>query len=268
MERADKHKPAPRSEADLASIAAAYRSGHVFLGHLDIPVIDLRHYLEDELDMHHLSASFATRSRLLKGQGHAGNQLIWVTRKPHNGEQEAFAIMDQWMANIRDHANKSVVENRPATAMDSCFDRHGTIIASGETVWDGEWNDKPGGACSEVYPSYSDSRRQAGGVVSGDIMKCHLQSVDTAIENGLYGVHDMRNYRERLAAIFPQGVCDFSRGDQGRPEGLLLVADEVQQPLKKAAAKIGKRKSLPKADMAGMQLTLDESESREATKHN
>ncbi len=65
----DGETPAIRTRADLAAIQAAYRAGHIFIGQLDIPVIDLRHYLEQELDMHHSSASFSARLRLLQQQG-------------------------------------------------------------------------------------------------------------------------------------------------------------------------------------------------------
>src|SRR5262249_51785223 len=50
---ADAIHVAPRTRGDLAAIRAAYWSGHVFLGHVDLPIIDLRHYLDPTLDMHH-----------------------------------------------------------------------------------------------------------------------------------------------------------------------------------------------------------------------
>jgi hypothetical protein len=36
----------------------------------------------------------------------------------------------------------------------------------------------------------------------------------------------MRPYLERLKQIFPQGVCDFSLPDLGRPPDLLKAATE------------------------------------------
>ena len=58
--------PAPRREGDRKAQYAAYRSGMVFRGKLDIPVIDWRHYLEPFLDMHNSHQSFASRQRLLE----------------------------------------------------------------------------------------------------------------------------------------------------------------------------------------------------------
>src|SRR5690606_22183725 len=78
MERAAGRGPAPRSRGDAEAIAAAYRSGQVFMGYLDIPVIDVRHDREAQLNMHHLSASFATRLRIERALGDSARQLIWV----------------------------------------------------------------------------------------------------------------------------------------------------------------------------------------------
>ena len=56
---------------------------------------------------------------------------------------------------------------------------------------------------------------------AGDIFKCHLQPVDTAIANGLYAPIDVSAQRDELKRIFPTGVCDYSLGDVGRPADLL-----------------------------------------------
>ena len=66
-------------DGSLDAIHAAYRRGMRFDGHIDIPVIDWRHYLEHQLDMHHSHQSFATRRRLQLARGNADNQVIWFT---------------------------------------------------------------------------------------------------------------------------------------------------------------------------------------------
>ncbi|MFB3106108.1 MAG: DUF6351 family protein, partial [Pseudomonadales bacterium] len=73
---------APRSVGHLGAIAAAYNSGHVFLGRIELPVIDVRHYLDDQLDMHHSFASLSLRLRLLKSNPNSNNHLIWVAQPP------------------------------------------------------------------------------------------------------------------------------------------------------------------------------------------
>jgi hypothetical protein len=217
-------QPAPRNEGNLQAMAAAYRAGLVFLGKLTIPVIDLRHYLEHELDMHHVSASFSVRKRMLKAQGNADNQLIWISDKAYTPEAEAFELMDRWLRNIKNHSQRSIADNKPADALDACFDHRGDTIAAGPQVWDGDWNHRPMGVCSQRYPSYTTSRQQAGGDIAGDVLKCHLQSVSDAIDKGIYGDIDMQPYIDKLQSIFATGVCDYSKGDMGRPIDLLTSA--------------------------------------------
>ena len=77
--------PAARREGSQEAGYAAYRSGMVFRGKLDIPVIDWRHYLEHQLNMHNSHQSFASRQRLLNYDGDASNQLIWFTDARPNG---------------------------------------------------------------------------------------------------------------------------------------------------------------------------------------
>jgi Tannase-like family of unknown function (DUF6351) len=225
--------PAQRTRGSVAAMNAAYKSGHVFLGHLNIPVIGLRHYLDPELDMHHLSASLSVRKRLLNGQGHADNHLIWVTTKPHKGEVESFDVLDQWLLNQAAHPNRSLVENKPATAVDTCFNAEGEVIAQGASVWNGKWNQQSAGACTQIYQPYTVSRYEAGADIAGDTFKCHLQSVDQAVNAELYGGIDMSSHIEQLRAMFPEGVCDYSLGDVGRPKALLVGSRLLSKPVKK-----------------------------------
>lgn len=214
--------PAPRREGDMQAMNAAYNSGMVFDGKMDIPIIDWRHYLEDELNMHHSHQSFATRQRMIEGQGHADNQVIWFTdARPFiafDQTPEAFEVIDEWMANIKANPDKSVAENKPADAVDRCFNTNGSEFARGDGVWDGILNDEPAGACTDKFQIYSTSRIVSGGPIKGGIFKCQLQSLGKAIAKGVYGSWEPdRDQRARLKAIFPTGVCDYSRPDAGRP---------------------------------------------------
>lgn len=214
--------PAPRTEGNIDAMNAAYESGMVFDGKIDIPIIDSRPYLEDELNMHNTHQSFAERQRMIEGQGNADNQVIWFTdARPSPAADktaEAFQVIDQWMANIKANPDKSVAENKPPLAVDRCFATNGDEIARGDDVWDGILNDKPAGACTQAFPLYSTSRIVAGGPLKGGIYKCQLQSVEHAIAAGTYGswVPDAAQ-EQRLEEIFPTGVCDYSLPDAGRP---------------------------------------------------
>jgi hypothetical protein len=214
--------PAPRTEGSIEAMNAAYESGMVFDGKIDIPIIDWRHYLEDELDMHNTHQSFATRQRMIEGQGHADNQVIWFTdaRPFVQSDQtpEAFQVIDEWMANIKANPDNSVAENKPTDAVDRCFNTDGSEFARGDDVWDGILNDEPAGLCTEKFQIYSTSRIVAGGPLKGGIYKCQLQSVEDAIEAGTYGSWEPTEAeQQRLEEIFPTGVCDYSLPDAGRP---------------------------------------------------
>ena len=216
--------PAQRTEGDLVAMRAAYESGLYFDGDIEIPVIDWRHYLEDDLDMHHSHQSFASRQRMRDFDGDASNQVIWFTdaRPSTTFDQTpmAFEVIDEWMGNIKSHPERSVAENRPPAAVDSCFATNGDLIAAGEDVWDGVLDQSAPGVCTQQFEVYSSSRRQAGGPFRGGVFKCQLQSVGEAIGAGVYGSWTpSTTERARLEQIFPTGVCDFSRPDAGRPTG-------------------------------------------------
>ncbi|MDP5210506.1 DUF6351 family protein [Microbulbifer sp. 2205BS26-8] len=211
--------PARRSRASLEAIKGIYRSGHVFLGDVEIPIIDLRHYLDKEPDMHHSSASFTARERIRRARGHADNQLIWVSHKEYYPLDEALDMIDRWMGNIIRDPAAGVVGNRPAEASDRCFDREGNVLAAGPEVWDGEWNRRPSGKCTRMYPIYSTARQVAGAPVTDDVFKCALQPIERALAKGIYGSHteEIAGRVEDLRRIFPTGVCNYNEQDVARP---------------------------------------------------
>ena len=217
------YPPAPRTEGDPEAIRAAYNKGLVFTGKLEIPLIDWRHYLEAELDMHNAHQSFSARQRMLNHDKDASNQIVWFTdaiagEARFDQTPMAFEVIDEWMANIRSNPGFSVHENKPERAVDSCFDVEGNLIFSGTTAWKGIIDEEDPGICTQRFPLYSTSRIVAGGPITGDVFKCHLQPVDTAIRRGFYGSISFSNEEKtRLREIFPEGVCDYLKGDLYKP---------------------------------------------------
>ena len=201
---------APRTKGNQQAYKAAINSGHVFLGTIAVPTIDIRQYREEELDMHHLSASFSTRARIAAAGGDIRNQPIWVSHSGFNPTNKGFAVIDRWIKNIKQHPERSLAQNRPADAIDSCFDDTGKLIASGHDAWNGDWNHRKTGVCSATYPTYKNSRMIAGADIKGYTSKCLLVPVDTALERGFYHPINMRPWRKQLEGIFPDGVCDYS----------------------------------------------------------
>jgi Tannase-like family of unknown function (DUF6351) len=208
--------PAPRGEGNMDAANAAYTSGIVFRGDIDIPVIDWRHYLEHRLDMHNSHQSFASRKRMLNFDGDAANQVIWFTDARPGALQfdqtpMALDVMDEWVLS----------GHKPARAVDSCFATNGSLIYSGADAWAGILDSQPAGACTQTFPLFSTSRIVAGGPIEGGVFKCALRPLATALADGTYapwvpGAADVA----RLQQIFPTGVCDYSQRDQGRPPGL------------------------------------------------
>jgi hypothetical protein len=217
----DEDEIAPRMSGDMKAMQAAYRSGNVFIGNVTLPIIDLRHYLDDELDMHHSYASFSSRLRIMQARGEAGNHIIWMASRPYNPKSAAFELMDRWMLNIKLFPERSVLENRPNDAVDRCYDADGDALAEGDGVWNGAWNKQPDGACMQFYPAFQGPRMVAGAGRGGDMLKCQLMPVQEAIDRKLYGNLDMGSVKDRLQAIFPEGVCDYSKPDLARPADLL-----------------------------------------------
>jgi hypothetical protein len=216
-------QPAPRTRGDFSAMRAAYASGHVFDGHLNVPAIDHRQYMERELDMHNSHQSFAARQRVLNRMGHSRNHVIWFTDtrpgEPKASQSfDAIAVMDEWMTNILANPRKGIHGNKPARAVDSCFDKLGVLMTAGDDVWNGILDDQPAGACTTAFPLYQTSRIVAGAPIEGAMYRCALTPVRQAIADGVYGSWTPSDAETAaLEKIFPEGVCDYRRPDQARP---------------------------------------------------
>jgi hypothetical protein len=217
--------PAPRQQGNVDAMHAVYEAGLVFRGDIDIPIIDWRNYLEDELNMHNTQQSFASRKRMLNADDDASNQVVWFTDVVESSPifdqtPEALAVIDEWMANIRANPSGGVAGNKPVDATDRCFDENGAEIARGPGVWNGIIDSEAPGACTQKFKIYSTSRRVAGGPFEQSIFKCQLMPVSDAIARGFYGVWSPSPQEAAiLQAIFPSGVCDYSKPDVGLPAG-------------------------------------------------
>jgi hypothetical protein len=208
--------PAPRRSGSLDAMRKAYASGQVFTGRrLGIPMIDLRPYLDPELNMHNARQAFSVRARLLDAnRGDAKYQVIWFTRAEADMPGrvlEALSVIDRHLSG----------GPAPAEFADRCIDTGGAVIASGASVWDGILDAKPAGACTKAFPLYSSPRMVAGGSIKGDVFKCALKPLATALKDGSYpaSVTWTAQQKARLQRIFPHGVCDYTKPDQGRPPG-------------------------------------------------
>jgi hypothetical protein len=65
----------------------------------------------------------------------------------------------------------------------------------------------PASVCNTLFPVYRTVRIAAGGPIGGDILKCSLKSIDVK----RYAVTFTSAQEKRLKAIFPKGVCDYTK---------------------------------------------------------
>jgi hypothetical protein len=212
--------PAARRQGSVEAMRKAYTSGHVFTGRkLGIPVIDLRPYLEPELNMHNARQSFAVRARLqAAAPAEATRQVIWFTvgeGKLGEAVMDALSVLDAELGG-QGAAATAIAPVSPGF-VDKCYDASGAVIASGSAVWDGILNAKPAGACTRAFPIFSSPRMVAGDSIRGDMFKCALKPVSAALEDGTYKSAFTAEQRSWLQKIFAQGVCDYRQPDQGRP---------------------------------------------------
>ncbi len=64
-----------RTEGDIGAMQKAYLSGHVFTGHVEVPMIDARFYKDHLLDMHHFLQSVRRT-----GRASSGSTAIRITK--------------------------------------------------------------------------------------------------------------------------------------------------------------------------------------------
>lgn len=205
--------PAPRRAGNVDAMHKAYTSGQVFTGaRLGIPMIDLRPYLEPELNMHNARQSFSVRARLQQANpAEVKNQVVWFTQTDPDlvrAVLRAVDVMDRYLT----------TKTAPAEFADTCFGAQGAVLASGPDAWSGILDARAPGACTRAYPVHGSPRMVAGDSIRGDVFKCALKPVAAALADGTYGaVHFSAQQQAWLERIFPQGVCDYSKGDAGRP---------------------------------------------------
>ena len=211
-----------RNVADPLGLLRAYRSGLVTSGGIGLastPIIDVRVYTDAVNDIHTRFWSFTTRQRLIDANGSAGNQVILTAglATPATAGVQAVVLrsMDAWLTAIGaddrvGSARDKVLRDKPADLVDGCWDGSGTRFNE-PAVYQGS------GRCDTLYPSFADTRIAAGAPLRDDVLKCQL----TPLDFGAYGVTFTDEQRARLAATFPDGVCDYTRRGVGQvpPDG-------------------------------------------------
>jgi hypothetical protein len=232
---------ARRMVADPGAAEIAHGSGRVphgrGLGEVAI-IAGVNWQIEEE---HYDFRNYVIRNRILEHHGDHDNQVLWRFKVllPPDFENRRFATMDLWLTRVeadkssRTHREK-IIANKPGAAVDSCYradlaiwdtnaaycntgahpSMASTITGTGATALY-----TPG---VDEWPVFRDTRVASGEDLTSDIMKCQLKPLSIAD----YFVNFTATQWSRLQAVFPNGVCDYSKPGVGQ------VAPEYWQTFK------------------------------------
>jgi hypothetical protein len=227
---ADSIRVPARSVADLPALEIAYRAGIVSSGTNlgKLPIIDSRGY--DEQGIHYIWRSFSERARIDAAYGgNHGNQVIWrygTGLLPATAAQvaavtlQSLLTMDVWLTglnvsapketlnSVRTHAE--VIAAKPANAVDLCY-------LTGDTSFSTPVTDMAKCDADPRLAKHSSPRQVAGGPLAENILKCQLKPIDPAD----YAPAVLTSAQlARLKAVFPGGVCDWSKPGVGQQEAI------------------------------------------------
>lgn len=224
----DGNYTAARTVGDIGAIQRAYQSGIQLGGGgglASIPVFDISGLYDEDQFYHYQWYHFGTRDRMAQANGNTNNHVMWrgagaITEAlgsptPLGAALNAAVATQSWAAFIKwmeaykaDTSTllqrEKVVARKPAEAVDGCFTKSLTpqFIAEPQTL-----SSLPNSQCNTLYPSWTAPRIEAGGPVAADKLKCQLKPVSAAD----YGVSFSAGELTRLQAIFPLGVCDWTK---------------------------------------------------------
>jgi hypothetical protein len=155
------------------------------------------------------------RERLDKANGRHDNQIIVLEDNGLSENASPLArrmllAMDHWISAIKAdkrHGKQidKVVRNKPADLLEGCNSRDlnnptffpETQVREQERVT----------TCNTLYPTNSFPREVAGADIAGDIIKCQTKP----LRQSDFTVAFTPAQWTRLQAMFPQGVCDWSK---------------------------------------------------------
>jgi|TARA_Y100000310_G_scaffold159111_1_gene158556 hypothetical protein len=209
----DKGLVGERMLAAKESLALAYRMGFVTDPRqwANVPIIDLRG--NDNSSIHMNWRAFAVRDRMDRVLGNHDNQVIWRfgpqlwPPQESNLTEDSLLAMHQWVKAIKaDKSDRPLAEkvtaNKPATVFDFCY------IGDDYT---NKVTDKAQCDSDPALAYYSSPRQVAGGPLAENIWKCDLKPLQRSDYTTQF---DDAQWR-RLEAVFPEGVCDWSKPGVG-----------------------------------------------------
>jgi hypothetical protein len=203
--------PAPRVVAQVDVLPTIYKSGILADGKqlAKVAIIDVRAHSNNP-DIHMPWRSWSTRDRLNRANGHHGNHVIRLHfGSAGSATSLAFATMDRWLAAVESDTSKTpleqkIVNNKPADYGDACFNS-----ATGPDV---------GFESPECLIKNTRSPHiVAGGPQAENIFKCQLKPLNFSDLDYNGAIFDA-SQQARLMAVFPGGVCDWTRRGIGQTD--------------------------------------------------
>lgn len=204
-----------RTEADIDAVRIAYQTGRVTNGAAglsQVPIIDDRGYLDDIGNFHASVYSFVMRARIERDIGHADNYVVRRHSRDMDLADENLQLMDRWLAGIKADESytqklEKIVRAKPAELQDDCFAPNGERIIEKPDFDMTRLFENTNTPCNKLFPPHAGMRLVAGGPLTNDVLKCRLKEID--FED--YAVEFTAEEKLRLAQIFPEGVCDWSK---------------------------------------------------------
>ena len=258
---ADSNRTAARSAADLAALDIAYKSGIVSSGKnlAKLPIIDSRGYDEfsgnlafGQYGIHLTWRSFGERARIdASNANNHGNQVMWrygTALTPITAAQiaavttQSFLTMDTWLSSLLTSAPKAtlndvrtqaqVIAAKPAAAVDLCY-------LTGDATFSTKIFDQTVCDADARLVKHSSPHQVAGGPLAENILKCQLKPL---VAGDYTGIAFTAGQLTRLNAVFPTGVCDWSKPGVGQQDPVspqTYTAGPGGQPLGAAPASQG-----------------------------
>jgi uncharacterized tannase-like protein DUF6351 len=214
---ADSNPSPSRTVADPDALTIAYASGIVSAGQLaKTPIIDMRGFDDavppGPFGIHHIWRSFSLRARLDRANGNHDNLVLWRVPTPLLAPPQvtlqSFLTMDEWLANIEADRSalprdQKVAANKPASAFDFCF-------LSSDPTFSTKVTDQAVCDADPRLAKHASPRQISGGPLAEDVLKCQLKPLD--FTDPAYGGAAFTDAQKaRLSAVFPGGVCDFTK---------------------------------------------------------
>ncbi|HKE74692.1 MAG TPA: DUF6351 family protein [Acidimicrobiales bacterium] len=226
----DGNPVAARSAVPLSLVRRAYRTGQVTGGAgalRDTPIILVNVYTDKLGDIHDRVRSFSILDRLTGDRDTAPDTVsLWSIGLPEGdslvdtltGALGDFSVrptlaLDAWLTAAEKHRadrggswRAALAATKPAAAQSRCQPAGKAEIVGPDA------NDAA--ACRAAFPIHEEPRMAAGGPRRGDILKCALAPARRA--PAAWRVDFTPAQVDRLAEIFPDGVCDYTAAGQGQ----------------------------------------------------